>query len=134
MGDPGIHFGVSGNALVRAAEAMLRALGGAEVTFLFPLLQLPEDPSAELGMVDPGVEEVRLSPVVVRNLVAEAGGPRRRLEFLVPAAAVAAELSSRNVASAGASALGVMYDGDLFHIEGLTTEYFGGMAYLYRVA
>jgi len=40
MGDPGIHFGVSGNALVRAAEAMLRALGGAEVTFLFPLLQL----------------------------------------------------------------------------------------------
>jgi len=116
---------------------MLRALGGAEVTFLFPLLQLPEDSSAELGMVDPGVEEVRLSPVVVRNLVAEAGGPRRRLEFLVPAAAVAAELSSRNVASAGAlfdSALGVMYDGDLFHIEGLTTEYFGGMAYLYRVA
>ena len=61
MGDPGIHFGVSGNALVRAAEAMLRALGGAEVTFLFPLLQLPEDSSAELGMVDPGVEEVRLS-------------------------------------------------------------------------
>jgi hypothetical protein len=37
MGDPGIHFGVSGTALVRAAEAMLRALGGAEVTFLFPL-------------------------------------------------------------------------------------------------
>ena len=75
--------------------------------------------------------------MVVRNLVAEAGGPRRRLEFLVPAAAVAAELSSRNVASAGAlfdSALGVMYAGDLFHIEGLTTEYFGGMAYLYRVA
>jgi len=137
MGDPGIHFGVSGNALVRAAEAMLRALGGAEVTFLFPLLQLPEDSSAELGMVDPGVEEVRLSPVVVRNLVAEAGGPRRRLEFLVPAAAVTAELGSRNIASAGAlfdSALGVMYDGDLFHIEGLTTEYFGGMAYLYRVA
>ena len=136
MGDPGIHFGVSGTALVRAAEAMLRALGGAEVTFLFPLLQL-EDSSAELGMVDPGVDEVRFSPVVVRNLVAEAGGPRRRLEFLVPAAAVTAELSSRNVASAGAlfdSALGVMYDGDLFHIEGLTTEYFGGMAYLYRVA
>src|SRR5438445_9075256 len=136
MGNPGIHFGVSGNALVRAAEAMLRALGVAEVTFLFPLLQLPEDPSAELGMVDPGVEQVS-SPVVVRNLVAEAGGPRRRLEFLVPAAAVTAELSSRNVASAGAlfdSALGVMYDGDLFHIEGLTTEYFGGMAYLYRVA
>ncbi len=70
MGDPGIHFGVSGTALVRAAEAMLRALGGAEVTFLFPLLQLPEDSSVELGMVDPGVEEVRFSPVVVRNLVA----------------------------------------------------------------
>src|SRR5438445_8336082 len=116
---------------------MLRGMGGAELTVLLALLQMPEDVIADVGMVDPGVDEVRVSPVVVRNLVAEAGGPRRRLEFLVPAAAVTAELSSRNVASAGAlfdSALGVMYDGDLFHIEGLTTEYFGGMAYLYRVA
>ena len=91
---------------------------------------------AQLGLADPGVEEVRLSPVVVRNLPTISTGPRRRVEFLIPAAAVMAELSSRNVASAEAffdGVMGVVYDTDLFHIEGFSTEYFGGMAYLYRV-
>jgi hypothetical protein len=136
MPETGIHFGVSGIALVRAANAMLRALGGSEISLMLPLLAMPDDPSAQLGLMDPGVEEVRFSPVVVRNLPTENTGPRRRLEFLVPAAVVAAELSSRNVPSAEAlfdGALGVMYNSDLFHIEGIATEYFGGMAYLYRV-
>jgi len=82
MGDPGIQFwskwqriGACGGSNAGAPWAELKSL------FLLSLLQLPEDSSAELGMVDPGVEEVRLSPVVVRNLVAEAGGPRRRLDF-----------------------------------------------------
>ena len=43
-------------AVARAAEAMLRALGGAEISLVFPLLQMPNDPSAELGLMDPGVE------------------------------------------------------------------------------
>ena len=29
--------------------------------------------------------------------------------------------------------MGVVYDSDLFHIESVSTEYFAGMAYLYRV-
>jgi hypothetical protein len=124
-------------ALVRAADAMLRSLGGREISLLFPLMTLPNDPGAQLGMVDPGVEEVKLSPVVVRNLPTATTGPRRRLEFLVAAAAVGAVLSSRNVVSAQVffeSALGVVHGGDLFHIEGIATEYFAGTAYLYRVA
>jgi hypothetical protein len=136
MPETGIRFGVSGIALVRAASAMLRALGGCEISPMLPLLAMPDDPSAQLGLMDPGVEEVKFSPVVVRSLRTDNSGPRRRLEFLVPAAAVAAELSFRNVASAEAlfdDALGVMYHSDLFHIEGIATEYFGGMAYLYRV-
>ena len=123
-------------ALVRAAEAMLRSLGGSEIRLLLPLFQMPNDASAQLGLADPGVEEVRLSPVVVRNLPTENNGPRRRLEFLLAAAAVSAELSSRNVASAEAffkGVMGIVYDSDLFHIEGFTIEYFGGMAYLYRI-
>ena len=123
-------------ALVRAADAMLRSLGGSEIRLLLPLFQAGGDPAAELGLSDPGVEEVRLSPVVVRNLPTDNTGPRRRLEFLIPAAAVMAELSSRNVASAEAffeGVMGVVYDSDLFHIEGFSTEYFAGMAYLYRL-
>jgi hypothetical protein len=128
--------GMSSAAVVRAADAMLRALGGEGVSMLFPLVTMPNDPSAQLGLADPGVEEVIFSPVVVRTLTTPTTGPRRRLEFLLSGAAVAAELTSRNVASAEAlfdGALGLLYDNDLFHIETFTTEYFAGTAYLYRV-
>jgi hypothetical protein len=128
--------GMNSAAVVRAADAMLQALGGNGVSMLFPLVTMPNDPSAQLGLADPGVEEVIFSPVVVRALVTPTSGPRRRLEFLLSGAAVAAELASRNVASAEVlfdGALGLLYDNDLFHIEKVTTEYFAGTAYLYRV-
>jgi hypothetical protein len=115
---------------------MLRSLGGSEIRLLLPLFPASGDPSAQLGLVDPGVEEVRLAPVVVRNLPTTSTGPRRRLEFLIPAAAVSEELSSRNVASPEDffnGVMGIVYDSDLFHIESFTTEYFSGMAYLYRM-
>jgi hypothetical protein len=136
MGNTGIQFGVSGTAVLRAADAMLRALGGDEVSLLFAAVDMPNDASAQLGMMDPGVEEVKFSPVVVRNLQTANSGPRRRLEFLLPGSAVAAEAVARNAASAQAmldSAMGIMHDGGLLHIEGVTTEYFAGTAYLYRV-
>jgi hypothetical protein len=128
--------GMSSAAVVRAADAMLRSLGGDSVSMLFPLITMPNDPSAQLGLADPGVEEVIFSPVVVRTLVTPATGPRRRLEFLFSGAAVSEELTSRNVASAEVlfdGALGLLYDNDLFHIENVSTEFFAGTAYLYRV-
>lgn len=115
---------------------MLRAFGGTDVIMLFPLASMPNDPSAQLGLADPGVEEVAFSPVVVRTLPIAGTGPRRRLEFLLSAATVAAQLSVRNVASAEQlfdGALGLLYENEIFHIENVTTEYFGGTAYLYRV-
>ena len=136
MEETGIRAGVSGIAVVRAADAMLRSLGGAEVTLLIPQMGMPNDPSVQLGLVDPGVEEVRLAPVVVRNLPTASTGPRRRLEFLIPATAVSEELNSRNLASAQAffdAALGIVHGSELLHVEGVATEYFAGMAYLYRV-
>ncbi len=123
-------------AVMRAADAMLQALGGDAVTILFPLVTMPNDPSAQLGLADPGVEEVIFSPVVVRTLQTPATGPRRRLEFLFSAVAVADELSERNVPTAEAlfnGALGLLYDNDLFHIESVMTEYFAGTAYLFRI-
>jgi hypothetical protein len=128
--------GMSSAAVVRAADAMLQALGGDQVSMLFPLITMPNDPSAQLGLADPGVEEVIFCPVVVRPLVTPATGPRRRLEFLFSGTTVGEQLTSRNVASAEVlfdSALGLLYDNDLFHIENVTTEYFAGTAYLYRV-
>jgi hypothetical protein len=128
--------GLSGDALLRAADAMLRSLGGDTVSLVFPLVAMPDDPSAQLGLVDPGTEEVTFSPVIVRNLPTSNTGPRRRLEISLSGSAVADEIVARNVASADAlfdGALGVMHNGGLLHIEGITTEYFAGTAYLYKV-
>jgi len=136
MGNTGVQFGVSASAVLRAAEAMLRALGGDEVSLLFAAVDMPDDPAAQLGLMDPGVEEVKFRPVVVRNLPTSNSGPRRRLEVLLSGSAVAEEAVARNAASPQAmfdSAIGVMHDGGVMHIEGVTTEYFAGTAYLYRL-
>ena len=127
---------ISGAAVVRAADAMLRALGGDTVAMVFPLVTLANDPSAQLGLADPGVQQVPLSPVVVRSLPSPNSGPRRCLEFLISSTAVDAAVISQNAASAEAlfdGALGLNYDGDLFHIEGVISEYFAGTKYLYKV-
>jgi hypothetical protein len=128
--------GITGAAVVRAADAMLHTLGGDEVILLFPLLQMPNDPSVQLGLVDPGVQQVPFSPVVVRTLATPSSGPRRKLEFLISSTAVEAALVSQNIATAEAlfaNSLGVMFDNDLFHIEDVATEYFAGTAYLYKL-
>jgi hypothetical protein len=137
MGTSGVGFGATGIALVRATDAMLQALGGDTIVLVVPAVGMPSnDASAQLGLVDPGVQQVPMSPVVVRELTTAGTGPRRRLEFLISSTAVAAELAPMNAATADAlfeMALGIQYDGDLFHVESVTPEFFGGTAYLYRV-
>jgi hypothetical protein len=128
--------GFNALAVIHAADAMLQALGGDAVTVVFPLLTLPNDPSAQLGLQDPGTQEVSFSPVAVRTLTSPSTGPRRHLEFLISATAVAAAVVSQNVASAETlfdSALGVNYDNTLFRVENVAAEYFAGTAYLYKV-
>jgi hypothetical protein len=129
--------GISGTAAARAADAMLQTLGGTEVTLLFAAAGLPGDAVSQLGLVDPGVEQVLISPVMVRELTTENSGPRRRIELLAGQAAMAESVSQRNVASADVlfeTALGLVYGGEVFHIEGFVVERLGGVSYLYRVA
>lgn len=122
---------------MRAADAMLRTLGGTEVILLFAAAGLPGNAVAELGLVDPGVEQALIAPVIVRELTTENDGPRRRIELVAGQAALAEQVSQRNVASAEVlfeTALGLVYRGEVFHIQGFIVERAGGMAYLYRVA
>ena len=128
--------GISGTAAVRAADAMLQSLGGTEVVLLFAAAGLPGDPSGELGLVDPGVAQAAISPVIVRELTTESNGPRRRIELLAGRSSIADLVSQRNVSCADVlfeTALGVIYQGEMFHIEGFMVERFAGAAYLYRV-
>jgi len=136
MASTGIHAGIYGSAVARMAQAMLQALGGDTITVLFPAAALPNDPSAQIGLVDPGTVQVQLSPVIVRNLPLPADGPRRRVEFLISASSIAGALIAQSAPTAEALfglALGVIYDGDMFHIEDLTIETFAGVEYLYRL-
>ncbi len=128
--------GMCGTAVMRAADAMLRSLGGEEISMLLPLSGMPGDAAGQLGLVDPGVEEVKIWPVIVRALPTDNSGPRRRVEFLVSASAMAQAVSARDFANAMQlmdATLGIAYEGELFHIEGIAVENFAGTAYLYRV-
>ena len=116
---------------------MLQTMGGTGVILLFPAASLPGDGVSQLGLVDPGVVQAVISPVVVRELTTENSGPRRRIELLAGQAAMAEQVSQRNVASADVlfeTALGLVYDGEVFHIQGVVVERLAGVAYLYRVA
>ena len=92
--------GIFGAAAVRAADAMLRTLGGTQVTLLFAGAVLPAGGLSQLGLVDPGVVQATIGPVVVRELTTQETGPRRRIEMLAGQAAMAEQVSQRSVASA----------------------------------
>jgi hypothetical protein len=131
---PDATISPAGLALARAAEAMLRALGGEPVGLLFPAILSAAGTANELGLGAVAAEEVALAPVIVRALAPDAGRVRR--ELLFPAAVIAAQVELRAAASAEAlfqSALGIVHQGRLLHIESVTPELFGGSAYLYRV-
>ena len=128
--------GIFGAALVRAANAMLAALGGDQVSLLLPATAMAGDAGGQLGLVDPGVQNVIISPVVTRPLPTGNMGPRRRIEFTLPASAIATQLPVLGLGTAEElfnSAMGLMYDADLFHIETVVTENFAGTAYFYVV-
>jgi hypothetical protein len=127
---------IAGTAVLRAADALLRALGGDQIGLMLPLPTETGSDSTQLGLTDPGVQLVTISPVVVRTLPAPKTGPRVRLEFLISASAVADAMDAEGAATAEALfdlALGIQHQADLFHIESVITEYFAGTAYLYRV-
>ncbi len=127
---------IAGTAVLRAADALLRALGGDQIGLVLPLPTETGSDSTQLGLTDPGVQQLIISPVVVRTLAAPIAGPRVRLEFLISASAVADAVDAEGADSAEALfdlALGVQHQADLFHIESVSTEYFAGTAYLYRV-
>ena len=128
--------GICGDALVRAANAMLTALGGDQVSLLLPATATAGDAAGQLGLVDPGVQCVIVTPVVARNLPTGAMGPTRKIEFTLPASALSVQLPTLGMASVEDlfnAALGLVYDSDLFHIEAVVTENFAGTAYFYVV-
>ena len=128
--------GICGTALLRAADALMKALGGDSVSLVLPGSAMASDAAGLLGLVDPGVQEVIISPVVTRELTTGNLGPRRRVEFTLPASAITDQLATLGMGSAGdlfAVVLVLNYGGDFFHIETVVPESFAGTVCFYVV-
>lgn len=125
--------GSRGLALGRAAEAMLRALGGCEVALRFPAV-VTSSGNPRLGTAPTTAEDVKVSPVVVRTKQPSERNAGQ-LEFVFPATAVAQVLEQRgnDPETLFRSVTGVVYQDKVFHVTDVATDFHAGAAYLYRV-
>jgi hypothetical protein len=122
--------------MLRAADALLRAFGKESISLLLPATAMAGDSAGQLGLVDPGLQELAISPVIPRELTTGNMGPRRRVEFTLPASVIVAQLPSLGMGSADdlfKAVLGLTYGSDLFHIEKVTPESFAGTVCFYVV-
>lgn len=128
--------GICGTAVMRMTDSLLKAFGGDSVSLILPATAMTEDAAGTLGLVDPGVQEVVISPVVTRELTTGNSGPRRRVEFTLPASVVERQLPGLGMGSADdlfRAVLGINHGSDLFHVESVAPESFGGTVCFYLV-
>jgi len=128
--------GICGAALLRAADALMRALGGETVILVLPATATPSDVGGQLGLVDPGVQQIVITQAAARELETGNLGPRRRVEFTVAASAIAEQLPGLGIGTAEQlfqSVMGISYGGDLFHVESVAPESFAGTVCFYVV-
>jgi hypothetical protein len=117
--------------MARAAEAMLRALGGIEVRVLIPRQMSGSGCGVELGLAQETPEEVPVAPVVVRDL------GECKFELLFPASVLQAKSASRMGREPDAflrNALGIEFRGRVVRVTGIAAERFAGAEYLFRVS
>jgi hypothetical protein len=125
--------------MTRAADVLLRGLGGAAILLRLPAPAVPADVSEQLGIATPSFQDLPLAPVVTRKaraVVAE--GKAAKWELLVSASAVEKLIGSLAFDSASvlfANACGVLTDsnGELLEIISATPEPGVGEPYIYRL-
>jgi hypothetical protein len=120
----------------RAADALLRSLGGFSVGLMMPLTGADGDAS-EIGITPQTYQQLPLSPAIFRRVrVPMEEGKPEKFELAVSASAVATQVGALQMASADglfAQASGVTVNGKLFLIEAITAPEAFGHAYVYRL-
>jgi hypothetical protein len=126
----------------RAADVLLRAMGGRSVMLRMPAPAVPADATEQLGLATPTFQDLPLAPVVFRKARATVvDGKTTKWELLVSASAVANIVGSLAYSSASilfAQAFGVLCDsdsdsGELLEIISATDEQANGEPYIYRL-
>lgn len=119
--------------MARVTEAMLRALGAAEVTLRLPISA--GQTNADLGLATPVTEDVVIKPAVLRSLPSTTR-ERGRMELLVAASAVAEQAVARNAESADAlldGALGIVHNDKLLRIQSVDVHAVAEDPCFYRI-
>ncbi len=121
----------------RAADALLRCLGGRAVLLRLPTNAVSGSDAEQLGAGSPSYEDIPLSPTVFRRLRPKLrDGNVNQYELLMSAASVHAQLGLMELASTDqlfALATGIFVDGELMLIEAAAEAEAFGCPYLYRL-
>jgi len=120
----------------RAAEAMIRALGGGAITLLFPVLTANEQQIPGLGLDSAATEQIEIAPVAMLTLAIDSSVAASRMEVIIPGSAVFSTMAERLAATPENlfdSALGIIHEGRLLRIERWSADHFAGVPYLFRV-
>lgn len=124
-------------AAQRAADALLRCLGGRVALLRLPTNAATGSDAEQLGAATPSYEDIPLSPAIFRRLRPKLrGGTANRYELLVSAASVYAQLGLLELVSTDqlfAMAMGIFVDGELMLIEAAAEAEAFGCPYLYRL-
>lgn len=128
---------VKTGAPARAADALLRALGGNVVMLRVPGNAMAALDTEQLGLSEPQFEEIAIGPAVFRRVMAtKADGKGERAELLVSATTILRIVGSLGFDSASvlfAQAAGVVVNGTLLQIAGASSSEIFGQPYLYRL-
>jgi hypothetical protein len=121
----------------RAADALLRALGGNVVMLRVPGNAMAALDAEQLGLSDPQFEEIAIGPAVFRRVRATLADEKgERAELLVSATTILRIVGSLGFSSTSvlfAQAAGVLVNGALLQIVGASSSEMFGQPYLYRL-
>src|SRR5690242_20791460 len=83
----------------RAAEAMIRALGGSAITLLFPVLTANGQQIPGLGLESVATEQIEIAPVAMLTLEIDSSVAASRMEIIIPGSAVLLTMAERLAAT-----------------------------------
>jgi hypothetical protein len=122
---------MSAVAVRRAADVLLRGVGGRAVMLRMPAPASVGDVTEQLGLAVPEFQDVELAPVVLER------GSEAGRTMLVSANAVNGLVGSMGYSAASvlfADAFGVLVDGVLMEVESVAETELGGVPAIYRLS
>lgn len=118
----------------RAADSMLRVLGPTQVSLRIAEPS-PGDTKNQLGIATPTVEDIPLSPAVVR-MVSALHEPKSRYEVLLSAGSLRQAIAMYQVADAATwllTSVGLVHGDALLHVDTVKVDHYAGSECLYHL-